>query len=149
MCILTLSFATLSKILKQNERLYALNLKSKYPESELNIVSHANHGFFLYLRVACQVTGGLARTHPARLSSAPQRTMSSALLQAQSSHRPVLSNLSLTRTGRQQRLAPLTKRQPQRARSSVISNVATAPLPPPADISTPARPQQVVIRVLL
>ena len=71
--------------------------------------------------------------------------MSSALLPAHVCHCSPLSKLPLSRVGCQQRLTPLTKRQPQRARTSVISNVATAPLPPPADISTPARPQQVLI----
>ena len=71
--------------------------------------------------------------------------MSSALLPAHTSHCSPVNKLSLSRVGRQQRVTPLTKRQPQRARTSVISNVATAPLPPPADISTPARPQQVLI----
>lgn len=71
--------------------------------------------------------------------------MSCALLPAHTSYRSAINNLSISRVGRQQRL---TNRRPQRTGGSVISNVATAPLPPPADISRPARPQQLVSPVV-
>ena len=69
--------------------------------------------------------------------------MISGLLPTQSSLRPCLCNNLVARVRRQQRLTPETRRRSQRSYSSVISNIATAPLPPATDVQRPAQPQTV------
>ena len=69
--------------------------------------------------------------------------MYSGVLPTQTTYRPALNNVFGPRVGRQQPIAPVTSRRTQRTGVSIISNVATAPLPPPADFSRPALPPQV------
>ncbi|DBA83141.1 TPA: hypothetical protein ACH3X2_006665 [Trebouxia sp. C0005] len=67
--------------------------------------------------------------------------MCTGFLPLQTGLRPSLCTLLGPRVGRQQRPASAVHRRSQRAGSSVISNIATAPLPPPADLQRPARQQ--------
>ena len=70
--------------------------------------------------------------------------MSSALLPTQTGLRPTLGSLLSPRVSRQ-RVTPLGRRQSERTGSLTITNIATAPSAPPADLRTPARPQTVRI----
>ena len=75
--------------------------------------------------------------------------MCSGLLPLHTGLRPSLCTLLGPRVGRQQRPASAVYRRGQRAGSSIISNIATAPLPPPADLQRPARQQPVMHAVLI
>ena len=74
--------------------------------------------------------------------------MRTGVLPLQTGLRPSLCTLLGPRVGRQQRPASAVHRRGQRAGSSIISNIATAPLPPPADLQRPARQQPVTHAVV-